>query len=87
MTLREIAKHEAMHETFPILGTPAQIADIIEQTATEGGADGFPLSRTKVGDIGYLTEVATKLMPVLAERGLARVSYAGTTLRQNLFAF
>ena len=86
MTLREIAKHEAMHETFPIVGTAAQVADIIEQTAAEGGADGFHF-RTKVGDIGYLKEVATKLMPVLQKRGLARTSYAGTTLRDNLFAF
>jgi FMN-dependent oxidoreductase (nitrilotriacetate monooxygenase family) len=86
MTLREIAKHEAMHETFPILGTPDQVADMIEQTAAQGGADGFHF-RTKVGDIGYLTEVATKLMPVLQKRGLARTSYDGNTLRENLFAF
>jgi alkanesulfonate monooxygenase SsuD/methylene tetrahydromethanopterin reductase-like flavin-dependent oxidoreductase (luciferase family) len=86
MTLREIAKHEAMHETFPIVGTPEQVADIIEQTAAEGGADGFHF-RAKVGDFDYLTEVATKLMPVLQKRGLARSSYAGTTLRENLFAF
>lgn len=86
MTLREIAKHEAMHETLPILGTPDQVADIIEQTAVEGGADGFHF-RTKVGDIGYLKEVATKLMPVLQQRGLARTSYTGATLRDNLFAF
>ena len=86
MTLREIAKHEAMHETFPIVGTPEQVADIIEQTAVEGGADGFHF-RAKVGDFEYLTEVATKLMPILRQRGLARTSYAGTTLRENLFAF
>jgi FMN-dependent oxidoreductase (nitrilotriacetate monooxygenase family) len=58
MTLREIAKHEAMHETFPICGTPEQVADIIEQTATDGGADGFHF-RAKVGDLAYLTELAT----------------------------
>ncbi|WP_149535642.1 NtaA/DmoA family FMN-dependent monooxygenase [Siccirubricoccus phaeus] len=86
MTLREIAKNEGMHETFPICGTPEQVADIIEQTAEEGGADGFHF-RTKVGDIAYLTEIATKLMPVLRKRGLARDSYAGPTLRENLFAF
>ncbi|MEA2774203.1 MAG: hypothetical protein QOD93_7165 [Acetobacteraceae bacterium] len=86
MTLREIAKHEAMHETFPIVGTPDQVADIIEQTAAEGGADGFHF-RTAVGDIDYLKEVTSKLMPILQKRGLARTSYAGTTLRENLFAF
>ncbi len=86
MTLREIAKHEAMHETFPICGTPEQVADIIEATAEVGGADGFHF-RTRVGDIAYLMEIATKLMPVLQRRGLARTSYAGPTLRENLFAF
>jgi FMN-dependent oxidoreductase (nitrilotriacetate monooxygenase family) len=86
MPLREIAKHEAMHETFPICGTPEQVADMIEQTAADTGADGFHF-RAKVGDYGYLTEVATTLMPILQARGLARTSYAGATLRENLFAF
>ena len=71
MTLREIAKHEAMHETLLICGTPEQVADIIEQTAAEGGADGFHF-RAKVGDFQYLTEIATKLMPILQKRGIAR---------------
>jgi alkanesulfonate monooxygenase SsuD/methylene tetrahydromethanopterin reductase-like flavin-dependent oxidoreductase (luciferase family) len=86
MPLREIAKHEAMHETFPICGTPGQVADIIEQTAAETGADGFHF-RAKVGDMGYLTEIATQLMPILQARGIARTTYAGPTLRENLFAF
>lgn len=86
MTLREIAKHEAMHETYPIVGTPEQVADAIEQAAQEGGADGFHF-RAPVGDIDYLKEVATKLMPILRRRGLARGSYAGPRLRDNLFAF
>lgn len=86
-TIREIAKHEGMHETFPICGTPEQVADIIEQAAVEGGADGFHFRVPKVGDFQYLTEVVTKLMPVLQKRGLARTSYAGSTLRDNLFAF
>ncbi len=86
MTLREVAKHEAMHETFPIVGTPEMVADIIEQTAVEGGADGFHF-RVKVGDIDYLKYVSAKLMPILRHRGLARSGYAGSTLRENLFAF
>ncbi len=86
MTLREIAKHEAMHETFPIVGTPEMVADIIEATAAEGGADGFHF-RVPVGDIDYLREVSSTLMPILRRRGLARSEYAGTTLKENLFAF
>ena len=65
---------------------PEQVADIIEATAEEGGADGFHF-RVKVGDINYLTEIVTKLMPILRRRGLARDGYAGPTLRENLFAF
>lgn len=86
MTLREIAKHEAMHETYPIVGTPEQVADAIELAAAEGGADGFHF-RAPVGDIGYLREIATTLMPILRRRGLARGRYAGPRLRDNLFAF
>ena len=85
-TLREIAKHEGMHETFPICGAPDQVADVIEQAARDGGADGFHF-RAQFGDIAYLSEIATKLMPVLQRRGLARTEYGGTTLRDHLFEF
>lgn len=91
MTLREIALHEGMSETFPICGTPEHCADVIEQTARESGADGFHFRPAgpggAVGDIYYLTEIASKLMPILQRRGLARTSYSGKTLKENLFAF
>jgi len=87
LTLREIAKREAMQETLPIIGTPERVADVIEETAIEGGADGFHFRVPKVGDYEYLTEIATKLMPILQRRGLARTNYAGRTLKENLFAF
>jgi len=91
MTLRDIAKHEGMYETYPICGTPEHCADVIEQTARESGADGFHFRPAgpggSVGDLHYLTEIATKLMPVLQRRGLARTNYSGSTLKDNLFAF
>ncbi|MCH5376939.1 MAG: NtaA/DmoA family FMN-dependent monooxygenase [Planctomycetes bacterium] len=91
LTLREIAMHEGMSETFPICGTPEHCADVIEHTASESGADGFhfrPAAPSGAfGDIAYLMEVSTKLMPVLQRRGLARTSYSGKTLKENLFAF
>jgi FMN-dependent oxidoreductase (nitrilotriacetate monooxygenase family) len=86
MTLREIAKHEAMHQTIPMVGTPEQVADMIEHAAVEGGADGFHF-RVPVGDIDYLREIGATLLPILRRRGLARTGYAGRTLRENLFAF
>ena len=38
-------------------------------------------------DIEYLLEVATKLIPVLQQRGLVRDEYRGRTLRDHLFEF
>lgn len=88
MPLREIAKHEAMYETYPICGTPEYCADVIEYTASETGADGFHFRPAgSVGDICYLMTIAAKLMPILQRRGLARSSYSGSTLKENLFAF
>ena len=90
-TLREIAKHEGMSETYPICGTPEHCADVIEHTAKEVGADGFHFrpagAAGAFGDIHYLVEIATKLMPILQRRGVARTSYSGRTLRENLLAF
>lgn len=86
VTLREIAKREAMKETFSICGSYEQVADIIEKTAEEVDADGFHF-RAVIQDVDYLTEVATRLMPILQNRGVARTEYTGTTLRDHLFEF
>ena len=86
VTLREIALHEAAKETFPICGTAEFVADAIEHAAREGGADGFHF-RTDFIDYNYLVDIATKLVPVLQSRGLARTEYSGTTLREHLFEF
>ena len=83
LTLREMALHESMHETFPIYGTPEHIADVIEETAREADIDGFHF-RGLVQDYEYLFEIATKLVPVLQRRGLVRTEYEGTTLRDHL---
>jgi FMN-dependent oxidoreductase (nitrilotriacetate monooxygenase family) len=85
-TLREIAKHEGMHETLPIYGTPEHVADVLEQAATEGDIDAFHF-RHIFGSYEYLFEVATKLVPVLQKRGLVRKDYSGNTLRHHLFEF
>lgn len=86
VTLRELAKHEGAKETFPIYGTPEQVADILEQASVEGGGDGFHF-RANVTDYNYLLYVATRLIPILQARGLVRTEYSGTTLRDHLFEF
>jgi alkanesulfonate monooxygenase SsuD/methylene tetrahydromethanopterin reductase-like flavin-dependent oxidoreductase (luciferase family) len=85
-TLRDWAKEEALHETYPICGTPEHVADVLEQTVIDTDCDGFHF-RSGITDIDYLTQVTEKLIPVLQARGLTRSDYSGATLRDHLFEF
>jgi FMN-dependent oxidoreductase (nitrilotriacetate monooxygenase family) len=84
MTIREIGLHEAQRETFPMWGTPEQIADRIEEVAAESDADGFHFRYT-MQDFNYVVDITTKLIPLLQARGLFRKEYKGCTLREHLF--
>lgn len=84
MSLREIGMHEAQRETFPLWGTAEQVADRIEETFIESGADGFHF-RYAIQDFNYVVDITTKLVPILQKRGLFRKEYAGTTLREHFF--
>ena len=86
VTLRQIALSEARHDNFPIYGTADQIADVLEQTAIDGDADGFYL-RAGLQNVAYLIEFVDKVVPVLQRRGLLRREYTGATLRHHLFEF
>ena len=65
-----------------IIGTPAEVADMMEQWVAERGCDGFnimpPVFPTS------LTEFIDTVIPELQRRGLYRTKYEGTTLRDNL---
>ncbi|SAL59821.1 LLM class flavin-dependent oxidoreductase [Caballeronia humi] len=65
-----------------VVGTPAMIADVLEQWFVEGGADGFNILPA-VSPAG-LSDFVDLVVPELQRRGLFRTSYAGTTLRANL---
>jgi len=64
------------------VGTPEQVADLIQTWFEQGAADGFnvmpPILPTG------LTEFVDEVVPVLQRRGLFREDYEGTTLRENL---
>jgi len=87
-TLREWAKEEGMHETFPICGTPDHVADVLEQAVIDTDCDGFHF-RPAHGftDYAYCLQIMTKLIPVLQRRGLTRSEYTGATLRHHLTEF
>ena len=67
------------HRTFA--GTPEQIADTIERWGAQGAADGFNIMPA-VLPAGF-DLFAEHVVPILRQRGLLRLEYAGTTLREH----
>ena len=65
-----------------LAGTPAMIADVMEDWFTSGACDGFVLPPT-VFPMTY-EEFGRMVTPELQRRGLLRRDYAGRTLRENL---
>ena len=65
-----------------LAGTPAMIADVMEDWFTSGACDGFVLPPT-VFPATY-EEFGRMVTPELQRRGLLRHEYAGRTLRENL---
>lgn len=65
-----------------VIGTPAMVADVMEEWFTNGGADGFNILPALLPS--GLDEFVDKVVPILQERGLFRTEYAGTTLADHL---
>ena len=74
---------EAVRRPRPLLhGTPAMIADVMEDWFTSGACDGFILPPTVMPTT--FEEFARLVAPELQRRGLLRTEYTGRTLRENL---
>jgi FMN-dependent oxidoreductase (nitrilotriacetate monooxygenase family) len=67
------------HRTFT--GTPVQVADTIQHYFSNGAADGFNIMPAVLPS--GIEAFATKVVPILQERGLFRTGYTGTTLREH----
>lgn len=65
-----------------IIGTPAQIADEMEERFRAHGADGFNIMPATLP--GGLDDFIELVLPELRRRGLFRKAYEGTTLRAHL---
>lgn len=65
-----------------VAGTPAMIADIMEDWFTSGACDGFILPPTIFPTT--FEEFGRMVVPELQRRGIFRRDYAGRTLRENL---
>jgi alkanesulfonate monooxygenase len=81
-TVRQLAQRLGGHGGLAMLGTPAMIADQMEEWLETRASDGFTLQ------IPYLPQglddVVDRVIPELQRRGLFRREYEGRTLRENL---
>jgi FMN-dependent oxidoreductase (nitrilotriacetate monooxygenase family) len=78
-TARLIARSRA-HQNF--VGTPEQLADLMERWLREGGCDGFNIMPPYFPD--QLSVFVEQVVPELQRRGLFRTDYEGSTLREHM---
>jgi FMN-dependent oxidoreductase (nitrilotriacetate monooxygenase family) len=70
------------HGKLTLRGTPVEIADTMADWFHAHACDGFILQPSTMP--GNLDEIAELLVPELQNRGLIRVGYEGTTLREHM---
>ncbi|WP_334173874.1 LLM class flavin-dependent oxidoreductase [Pseudoxanthobacter sp.] len=82
-TVGELIRHYAeKHTGNGITGTPAEIADFMEEWFETRAADGFILMFPTLP--ASLDDFVRLVVPELRRRGLFREEYEGSTLRENL---
>ncbi|HVZ07130.1 LLM class flavin-dependent oxidoreductase [Rhodopila sp.] len=82
LTVRQLAQIVGGYGGLSMVGTPAQIADTMEEWLFTDACDGFNVMFPYVP--GGLDDFVTMVVPELQRRGLFRTDYEGTTLRENL---
>jgi alkanesulfonate monooxygenase len=82
LTVRQLAQMAGSFSGLMFVGTPATIADEMEQWLFEEGCDGFNIMFPYVPE--GLEDFVDKVVPELQRRGLFRREYEGKTLRENL---
>src|SRR5215467_3835918 len=82
LTVRQLAQRLGGYSGLAMVGTPATIADEMEEWLTTEGSDGFTIMFSYLP--GGLDDFVERVVPELQRRGLFRREYEGTTLRENL---
>jgi FMN-dependent oxidoreductase (nitrilotriacetate monooxygenase family) len=82
LTVRQLAQIAGSYGGLAMVGTPAQIADEMEEWMFTDACDGFNIMFPYVP--GGLDDFVDTVVPELQRRGLFRTEYEGTTLRENL---
>jgi alkanesulfonate monooxygenase len=82
LTVRQLAQRLGGYGGAALVGTPASIADEMQQWLETGACDGFNIMFPYVP--GGLVDFVEQVVPELQRRGLFRKEYEGTTLREHL---
>src|ERR1700685_3365423 len=82
LTVRQLAQRLGGYSGLAMVGTPATIADEMEEWLETEGSDGFTVMFPYLP--GGLDDFVNLVVPELQRRGLFRRDYEGATLRENL---
>ena len=82
LTIRQLAARAGSFGGTAFVGTPATIADEMEQWLETRACDGFNIMFPFLPE--GLDDFVDKVIPELQARGLFRREYEGATLRENL---
>jgi FMN-dependent oxidoreductase (nitrilotriacetate monooxygenase family) len=82
LTVRQLAQIAGSYGGLALVGTPAMIADLMEEWLFSEACDGFNIMFPYVP--GGLDDFVNHVVPELQRRGLFRREYEGKTLRENL---
>jgi FMN-dependent oxidoreductase (nitrilotriacetate monooxygenase family) len=82
LTVRQLAQRVGGRAGLEMLGTPAMIADQMQEWLEKEASDGFNLMFPYLP--GGLDDFVDKVVPELQRRGILRRDYEGATLRDNL---
>jgi alkanesulfonate monooxygenase SsuD/methylene tetrahydromethanopterin reductase-like flavin-dependent oxidoreductase (luciferase family) len=83
LTVRQLAQIVGgSFGTLEMVGTPAMVADQMEEWFRSEGSDGFNVMFPYVPE--GLDDFVDRVVPELQRRGLFRREYEGRTLRENL---
>jgi alkanesulfonate monooxygenase len=82
LTVRQLAQMVGGHGGLQMVGTPAEIADTMQEWLETDASDGFNIMFPTVP--AGLDDFVDMVVPELQRRGLFRREYSGTTLRDHL---
>lgn len=84
-TLREASLRWAVAAGCPpVIGTPEQVAQKLEELWRETGCHGFNITPSVTPE--YVEDFVDQVVPLLQARGIFRREYSGKTFRENLLA-